>query len=92
MAQAPELCDANGALLPDLRMPVKAKLKSAARKWDEFSVGSTLLLSPRIRDVIEEMAPGAHYLVPVDVADHAAAASASTPSISGLRHDERHWR
>ena len=69
--QAPEICDANGDLLADLRTPVKARLKAGARKWDEYSVGSIILVSPRIRDIIEEMAPGAHYFVPVDVADHA---------------------
>jgi len=68
---APELCDANGELLPELRTPLKAKMQASAnRSWDEFSAHSLVLVSARIRDVIEAIAPSVHYFVPIDVADH----------------------
>src|SRR5438128_310515 len=56
------LCDDNGALLPDLRSPVKARLKASANKsWAEFSISTLVMVSPRIRDVIENAMPGVHY-------------------------------
>jgi hypothetical protein len=66
----PGLCDSNGDLLPDLRMPIKARLRSKAYKsWPEITNGMLMLVSPRVRDVIESIEPGIHYLVPIDVAD-----------------------
>jgi hypothetical protein len=68
--KAPQLCDAQGELLPDLRTPLAAKLKANARRWDEFSIGSLVFVSERIHGLIEAAAPGAHYFVPVDVTGH----------------------
>jgi hypothetical protein len=66
------LCDENGDLLPDLRSPVKARLKaSAGKSWYEFSISTIIMVSPRIRDVIESAAPGVHYFVPIDIDDRA---------------------
>jgi hypothetical protein len=66
--RAPQLCDPNGELLSDLREPLKARLKSSASKgWDEFSSGVITLVSPRIRNVIEGLAPDVHYFVPIDI-------------------------
>jgi hypothetical protein len=67
---SPQICDANGNLLPDLQTPVKAKLKASASKtWDELSAGSIVLVSRRIQEIIETIAPGVHYFVPIDVSD-----------------------
>jgi hypothetical protein len=64
--KAPLLLDANGELVPELRTPAKARLRSTARKnWDEFG----RFVSPRIRDIIEAAAPGIHIFVPIDVDD-----------------------
>lgn len=66
------LCDANGELLPEWRTPLKAKLKGSAgktRNWVEFAATFMSTVSPRIKDIIEEFAPGIHYFIPVDVDD-----------------------
>jgi uncharacterized protein DUF1629 len=66
----PWLCDENGDLLPEWRTPIKAKLLANANKsWDEFSSGGINLVSERIRDVVERLAPGVHYFIPVDIDD-----------------------
>lgn len=47
--------------------PLKAKLKaSASKSWVEFAGTFMSTVSPRIKDIIEELAPGIHYFIPVD--------------------------
>jgi hypothetical protein len=56
------LCDTNGELLAEWRTPIKAKLKASAPKsWVEFAGTFMTTVSPRIRDIVEEFAPGIHY-------------------------------
>jgi hypothetical protein len=71
MRKDPWLCDKNGGLLPEWRTPIKSKLMASANKsWDEFSTsGNIRLVSERIKDVIERLAPGVHYFIPVDIDD-----------------------
>lgn len=62
----PVLCDVNGDLASAWRTPIKARLWATPRKnWEEFD----RIVSSRVRDVIEEFAPGIHYFVPVDIDD-----------------------
>ena len=62
----PVLCDARGDLASAWRTPIKARLWATPRKnWEEFD----RIVSSRVRDVIEEFAPGIHYFVPVDIDD-----------------------
>jgi hypothetical protein len=64
------LCDENGELRADLRAPLKARLRTKAYKsWPEITAGMLILVSPRVRDVIESFDPGVHYFVPIDIAD-----------------------
>jgi hypothetical protein len=66
----PRLCDSNGDLLPELRRSFPAYVKKNARKtWDEMSWHVFCLVSERVRNVIEELAPGVHYFVRNDVDD-----------------------
>jgi hypothetical protein len=66
----PTLCDVNGELHRELRVPFKAQVKKNARRnWDEMSWHNLCLVSERVRNVIEEMAPGVHFFVRNDVDD-----------------------
>jgi hypothetical protein len=66
----PLLCDANGNLLPELCLPFKAQLRKNARKhWDDMSWHVICLMSERVKNVIEELAPGAHFFIRNDVDD-----------------------
>jgi hypothetical protein len=81
------LCDEDGNLLPDLRSPVRARLKASANKsWDEFSISTVIMVSPRIRDVIESAAPGVHYFVPIDIDDRAGGTFRVYAFYPGLTH------
>src|SRR5262249_5103509 len=62
----PVLCDADSDLRAEWRAPIKGQVWAAPRKnWEEFD----RIVSSRVRDVIEEFAPGIHYFVPVDIDD-----------------------
>jgi hypothetical protein len=66
----PNLCDANGTLLSEWQTPLKGKLKASARNsFEEISWSAIPMVSERVREVIEELAPGVHYFIPMDVED-----------------------
>jgi hypothetical protein len=62
------LTDERGELRDKWRQPLPARIpKSAPKSWPEFGVGGTLtIVSQRIRDLIEELEPGAHFFIPID--------------------------
>ena len=78
------LCDERGDLLPDLRQPIRARLKAGATKWRDELYGVLVLVSPRFRDVVEGLAPGAHYFVPLDVDDRAGGVFRAYAFFSGV--------
>jgi hypothetical protein len=62
--------DKKGALREKWRAPLRARIpKSAPKTWPEFGLGGSLtIVSPRLRDIIEELEPGANFFIPIDVA------------------------
>ena len=63
-----KVVDDKGVLLPKWRGPLKGRISKAAPKsWPEFgSGGAFTVVSPRVRDVIEELEPGANFFIPID--------------------------
>ena len=82
------ICDANGDLHPALREPIKARIRTKAYKsWPEITCGQMFLVSPRVRDVIEEFAPGAHYFIAIDVADRQGGSFRTYAFFCGVMRD-----
>jgi hypothetical protein len=64
----PNLFGENGNLLAVFRAPLKARLLSSAPKNPpEWAFGHWSLVSERIRSAIEELQPGKHLFIPIDV-------------------------
>ncbi len=67
---APQLFDEKGELLPKWKRPLKARAASNAPKnWPEWASGSYTVVSERVREGIEELEPGKHLFIPIDVAN-----------------------
>lgn len=66
---APAIFTSRGVLRPQFRR-LKGSLMAAGKKaFPEYTYGGYPLVSARFRDVLEQLEPGAHLFIPIDLSD-----------------------